>query len=145
MTTDDTNGLDPIGTPEIAKIRGVAVGTVTSWRNRGTLAPPDQVVSGVAVWRRAAIEDPDGEHEPLPRLVSLQEVARMFGVDLKTVNMWRYRDRTGMWKNIRLPVPVGNVGNRPLWLPAQWIPFAEQTGRTIDLSALDQPDEQPDA
>lgn len=65
MTTD-TDALDLIDTATAAEILGIKPSSLTQarWRGREPLPPPDLMVSGRPVWRRATIVEYAARRDP---------------------------------------------------------------------------------
>lgn len=139
VTTIEKTALPAlIGLEGIAELYRVKPNTVYSWRRRGRFGEePDAEVSGKAIYYADRFRNPDdptdidlGERPALPPLMGIKDVAEAFGVGVNAVEKWGLRTRDTQAPETATPPPPRLViSYTPIWLPDDWRPFAEATGR----------------
>ncbi|GAA2685538.1 hypothetical protein [Nonomuraea recticatena] len=132
MTQAPQGRPELVGLPDIAKITGVKVDTLRSWRHReefDKLPDADAVVSGTPVWLKARWTSPGEPLPELPPVVGVKEVGTMFDVDPETVTIW-FRRKNGA------PEAEWKVGQTRIWTIPPWEEFAKRTGRPIALPSV---------
>lgn len=130
-----------VGQPAIAAMLDVSINTLHSWRVRkdyDRLPEADVVVSGTPFWLKQRWTDQEKPLPTLPPLVGVKEVAAMFDVDPDTVTIW-FQRKNGP------PDPIVKIGRTRIWTIPPWEEFARRTGRPIDVSVLNGPDQAHEA
>lgn len=127
-----------IGVDSVAKRYSVSPNTAYSWSARGQLGRPDLVVSGRALWYAGRFPE-QGDPKRLdlidqgPRplypvvLAGPKELAERFGVKPRTIETWRRRARDARLSvddPRRTPDPILTVSLTPVWVAADWQPYA---------------------
>jgi hypothetical protein len=126
-----------IGLEGIAEFYRVPRNTVYTWKRRGRFGPPDREVSGKGIWYADRFRNPDdpkdidlGERPALPPIMGIADVAGAFGVTVHAVENWHKRTRDADEASTPAPpAPRLTISYAPMWLPEDWRPFAEATGR----------------
>ena len=94
-------------------------------------------MSGKAIWYGDRFRNPAdptdidlGERPALPPIMGIADVARAFGVTVDAVENWHKRTRDADEASTPAPpLPRLKISYAPMWLPQDWEPFAEATGR----------------
>lgn len=136
-----------IGVDGIAKLFNVPPNTAYSWAARGQLGKADAKLSRRSLWLADRFPDPDptrldlidkGARPPLPVvLLGPAELATAFHVQMRTIEAWRRRARDLPADDpMRPPAPLFVVSLTPIWVGADWKPYASARGKSFDLPTL---------
>lgn len=137
-----------VGVDGIAKLFGVPPNTAYSWAARGQLGKADAKLSRRSMWRADRFpDDPDrnqldkidkGFRPPLPVvLLGPAELAEAFDVQMRTVEAWRRRARDLPADDpMRPPLPRFVISLTPIWVGADWRPYATARGKPFNLPTL---------
>jgi hypothetical protein len=71
--------------------------------------------------------------KPLGDVLTLIEMADLFGVQRVTVNQWRMRRRAAADPDMALPEPDDYLGAWPVWRLSRIEQWARKTGRPYDV------------
>lgn len=137
-----------VGVDKIAKLFRVSPNTAYSWAARGQLGTADAKLSSRSLWLLDRFPDaPDpkrldlvdkGPRPPLPVvLAGPAELAAAFNVQARTIEAWRRRARDlPAGDPLRPPEPLLIVSLTPVWVAADWRPYAAARGKPFDLPTL---------
>lgn len=137
-----------LGVDRIARLFDVPPNTAYSWAARGQLGTADVKLSRRSMWLADRFPpDPDparldlidkGARPPFPVvLLGPAEVAAAFNVQLRTVEAWRRRARDLPADDpMRPPAPLFVVSLTPIWVGADWRPYAAARRKSFDLPSL---------
>jgi hypothetical protein len=144
ITIESTQLPALIGLEGITSLYGSKPNTVYAWKRRGRFGPPDAEVSGKALWYADRFRDPDdpkdidlGERPALPPLMGIADVAVAFDVTVHAVEQWHKRTRDADDATPSPPAPRLTISYAPIWLPEDWQPFADATGKPYNPPAPD--------
>ncbi|MBT2226232.1 hypothetical protein [Nonomuraea sp. NEAU-A123] len=126
-----------IGLEGIASLYQRKPNTIYAWKRRGKFGKPDLEVSGKSVWYADRFRNPEdptdidlGERPALPPILGIADVATAFDVTVHAVEAWHKRTRDADEASTPAPPPPRlTISYAPMWLPEDWRPFAEATGR----------------